>query len=56
MRTKDIYDVFGIAPSALSDWNKKNNKKNNLVALLKNMSLEEAKDILEINKHLSQNQ
>lgn len=48
MKTKDIYEVFGIAPSTLSDWNKEDNKKNNLAKLLKNMSLEEVKDILEI--------
>ena len=47
MKTKEIYDVFGIAPSTLSDWNKEDNKKNNLAKLLKNMSLEEVKDILE---------
>jgi len=47
MKTKDIYEVFGIAPSTLSDWNKEDNKKNNLAKLLKNMSLEEVEEILE---------
>jgi len=47
MKTKEIYEVFGVAPSTLSDWNKEENKKNNLAKLLKNMSLEEVKGILE---------
>ncbi|MBD3843398.1 MAG: hypothetical protein IE909_16250 [Campylobacterales bacterium] len=47
MKTKEIYDVFGIAPSTLSDWNKEDNRKNNLAKLLKNMSIEEVKNILE---------
>ena len=47
MKTKDIYTVFGIAPSTLSDWSKEGNKKNTLAKLLKNMSMEDAKEILE---------
>ena len=47
MKTKDIYKVFGIAPSTLSDWSKEDNKKNTLAKLLKNMSIEEVKEILE---------
>ena len=47
MKTKDIYKVFGIAPSTLSDWSKEENKKNTLAKLLKNLSNEEVKEILE---------
>ena len=47
MKTKDIYAVFGISPSTLSDWSKEDNKKNALAKLLKNMKIEEAKEILE---------
>ncbi|WP_455756607.1 hypothetical protein [Sulfurimonas sp.] len=46
MKTKDILDVFGIAPSTLSDWSKEDNKKYTLAKLLKNMSMDEVKDIL----------
>ena len=46
MKTKDILDIFGIAPSTLSDWSKENNKKHTLAKLLKNMSMDEVKDIL----------
>ncbi|WP_415396176.1 hypothetical protein [Sulfurimonas sp. CS5] len=46
MKTKDIFDVFGIAPSTLSDWSKEDNKKHTLAQLLKNMSMNEVKDIL----------
>ena len=46
MKTKDIFDVFGIAPSTLSDWSKEDNKKHVLAKLLKNMSMDEVKDIL----------
>jgi hypothetical protein len=46
MKTKDIFEVFGIAPSTLSDWSKEDNKKHTLAQLLKNMSMDEAKDIL----------
>ena len=46
MKTKDIFDVFGIAPSTLSDWSKEDNKKYTLAKLLKNMSMNEVKDIL----------
>lgn len=46
MKTKDIFDVFGIAPSTLSDWSKEDNKKHTLAKLLKNMSMNEVKDIL----------
>ena len=46
MKTKDIFDIFGIAPSTLSDWGKEDNKKHNLAHLLKNMSINEVKDIL----------
>lgn len=46
MTTKDILDVFGIAPSTLFDWNKEDNKKHTLAKLLKNMSMDEVKDIL----------
>jgi len=52
MKTKDIYAVFGIAPSTLSDWSKEENKKHTLAKLLKNMSIEEVKVILE-KKHNS---
>ncbi len=47
MKTKDIYAIFGIAPSTLSDWGKTDNKKNTLAQLLKNMSIEDVKEILE---------
>jgi len=30
MKTKDIYALFGIAPSRLSDWSKEDNKKSTL--------------------------
>ena len=46
MKTKDIFDIFGIAPSTLSDWSKEDNKKHTLAKLLKNMSMNEVKDIL----------
>jgi hypothetical protein len=46
MKTKDIFDVFGIAPSTLSDWSKEDNKKHTLAQLLKNMSMDDVKDIL----------
>lgn len=46
MKTKDIFDLFGIAPSTLSDWSKEDNKKHTLAKLLKNMSMDEVKDIL----------
>ena len=51
MKTKDIYKVFGIAPSTLSDWSKEDNKKNTLAKLLKNMSIEEVEEILEKQQH-----
>ena len=47
MKTKDIYAVFGIAPSTLSDWSKEDNKKNALAKLLKNMDMKDVKEILE---------
>ncbi len=47
MKTKDIYKVFAIAPSTLSDWSKEDNKKNTLAKLLKSMSIEEVEEILE---------
>ncbi|MBU0720125.1 hypothetical protein KJ877_02145 [bacterium] len=47
MKTKEIYAVFGIAPSTLSDWSKEDNKKNTLAKLLKNMSMEDVQKILE---------
>ena len=46
MKTKDIFDVFGIAPSTLSDWSKEDNKKYTLAKLLKNLSMDDAKEIL----------
>ena len=46
MKTKDVFDVFGIAPSTLSDWSKEDNKKHTLAQLLKNMSMDDVKDIL----------
>lgn len=46
MKTKEIYAVFGIAPSTLSDWSKEDNKKNALAKLLKNMSVEDVKEFL----------
>lgn len=46
MKTKDIFDVFGIAPSTLSDWSKEDNKKHTLAKLLKNMSMHDVKEIL----------
>ena len=46
MKTKDIFDVFGIAPSTLSDWSKEDNKKHTLAQLLKNMSMDDVKEIL----------
>ncbi|MGM0624079.1 MAG: hypothetical protein ACQESH_08700 [Campylobacterota bacterium] len=47
MKTKEIYETFGIAPSTLSDWSKEADKKYNLAKLLKNMSREEAQGILQ---------
>ena len=47
MKPQDINSVFGIAPSTLSDWNKEDNKKNALAKLLKNITLEDAMEILE---------
>lgn len=47
MKQKEIYAVFGIAPSTLSDWSKEGNKKNALAKLLKNIALEDVKKILE---------
>jgi hypothetical protein len=46
MKTKDIFEIFGIAPSTLSDWSKEDNKKHTLAKLLKNMSIDDVKDIL----------
>ena len=46
MKTKDIFDLFGIAPSTLSDWSKEDNKKHALAKLLKNMSMDDVKEIL----------
>ena len=46
MKTKDIYAVFGIAPSTLSDWSKEDNKKNTLAKLLKNMSMDDVEIFL----------
>ena len=46
MKTREIYDVFGIAPSTLSDWNKEDNKKHTLAKLLKNMSMDDVAKIL----------
>ena len=46
MKTKDIFNVFGIAPSTLSDWSKEDNKKHTLAKLLKNMSIDDVKEIL----------
>lgn len=46
MKTKDIYNVFGIAPSTLSDWGKEDNKKYTLAKLLKNMSMDDVENIL----------
>ena len=47
MKPQDINLVFGIAPSTLSDWNKEDNKKSALAKLLKNITLEDAMEILE---------
>lgn len=47
MKQKEIYAVFGIAPSTLSDWSKEDNKKNALAKLLKNIALEDVKKIVE---------
>ena len=47
MKAKDIYAVFGISPSTLSDWSQEDNKKNALAKLLKNMSVEDVKELLE---------
>lgn len=47
MKAKDVYEVFGIAPSTLSDWSKEDNKKNILAKLLKKMSMEDVQEILE---------
>jgi hypothetical protein len=46
MKTKDILDVFGIAPSTLSDWSKEDNKKHMLAKLLKNMTMDDVENIL----------
>ncbi|WP_428738842.1 hypothetical protein [Sulfurimonas sp.] len=46
MKTKDISELFGIAPSTLSDWSKEGNKKHTLAKLLKNMSMDDVKEIL----------
>jgi len=49
MKTKDINSVFGVAPATLFDWNKPEHKKNNLAKLLKSISIEEVKNLLEEN-------
>lgn len=46
MKSKDIYSVFGIAPSTLSDWSKEDNKKNALAKLLQIISLEDVQKII----------
>jgi len=46
VKTKDIYNVFGIAPSTLSDWGKEDNKKYTLAKLLKNMSMDDVENVL----------
>ena len=46
MKTKDIFDVFGIAPSTFSDWSKEDNKKHTLAKLLKNMTMGDVENIL----------
>ena len=46
MKTKDIYTLFGIAPSTLSDWSKEDNKKSTLAKLLKNLDESEMNNIL----------
>lgn len=46
MKPQDINSIFGIAPSTLSDWNKEDNKKNALAKLLKNITLDDALDII----------
>lgn len=46
MKSKDIYSVFGIAPSTLSDWSKEDNKKNALAKLLQTISLEDVQKII----------
>jgi len=52
MKAKDIYEVFGIASSTLSDWSKEDNKKNTLAKLLKHISFEDAKKILETKQYV----
>ena len=46
MKSKEIYSVFGIAPSTLSDWSKEDNKKNALAKLLQTISLEDVQKII----------
>jgi hypothetical protein len=46
VKTKDIFDVFGIAPSTFSDWSKEDNKKHTLAKLLKNMTMGDVENIL----------
>ena len=46
MKSKEIYAVFGIAPSTLSDWSKEDNKKYTLAKLLQNISLEDVQEIV----------
>ena len=46
MKSKEIYSVFGIAPSTLSDWSKEDNKKYALAKLLQTISLEDVQKII----------
>ena len=50
MKSKEIYSVFGIAPSTLSDWSKEDNKKYTLAKLLQNISLEDVQEIVNAKK------
>lgn len=50
MKSKEIYSVFGIAPSTLSDWSKEDNKKYTLAKLLQNISVEDVEKIIQAKK------
>ncbi len=50
MKSKEIYLVFGIAPSTLSDWSKEDNKKYTLAKLLQNISPEDVQEIVNAKK------
>ncbi|MBN2894368.1 MAG: hypothetical protein JXK05_00555 [Campylobacterales bacterium] len=47
MKTEEIYTLLGVPPATLFDWNKPGHKKEPLAKLLKAISLQEAKTLIE---------